>query len=276
MRRLVRDTLALPGRDFVIESPAEALELFRRFYPHSWKGGAAGAVDFALTAEGDRWLLRHGEGTTGPLTGPRQAAFALEYEVETRLVAECRDRIALHAGGGEAAGRAHLVAGDPDAGKSTSTLQLVELGHRFLCEEIALVDPTTLAVEPHLRTLVLDTAYLDEFTAERPIERGTVERLDDRLARYSPLRVRREPARLATIFLPRFRRDRGRHVEVIDPADALPEMLGYCFAPNMDEELFFDSMIHLLQSCRIVRVEFDGIPTARELWRELLPPGGAP
>ena len=273
MRQLVRDTLTLPGRELVIECPADAFELFRRFYPHSWKGAAAGAADFSLAADGDRWHLRHGERTTGPLRGARQAVFALEYEVQTSLVARCHDRIALHAAGIEVAGRAHLIAGDPDSGKSTSTFQLVELGHGFLCEEIALVDPHTLAVEPHLRTLGLDTGYLDEFASQRPIEHGEVDRLDDRLARYSPRKVSLEPARLATVFLPRFRPGRGRYVEVLDPGDALPEILGYCFTPNVEEEIFFDRVIGVLESCRIVRVQFDAIATARELWQDLLPLG---
>ena len=273
MRQLVRDTLALPGREFVIESPAEAFELFRRFYPHSWKGGAVGPADLSLAADGDHWHLRHGDKTTGPLTGALQAVFALEYEIETTLVARCRDRIALHAGGVAVAGRAHLIAGHPDTGKTTSTFQLVELGHSFLCEEIALVDPDTLAVEPHLRTLGLDACYLDEFARKYPIERGEVDWLDNRLARYLPQRVRLEPARLETVFLPRFRPGRGSYVEELDPGDVLPEILGYCFAPNVEEEVFFARVIRVLESCRIVRIQFDGVATARDLWKRLLPSG---
>ncbi len=275
MRELVRDTLTLPGSELVIESPAEAFELFRRFYPHSWQGGAAGPADFSLVADSDIWHIRHGTETTGPLTGALQAAFALEYEVENRLVARCGDRIAFHAGGVEVGGRAHIIAGDADTGKTTSTLLLVELGHSFLCEEVALVDPESLAVEPHLRTLGLDASHLDAIAKDRPIERGTVDRLDDRLARYLPHKARLEPARLETIFLPLLRPGSGSHVAELDPAEVLPEILGYCFAPNVDQELFFERVIRLLESCRIVRIQFDGLATARELWQQLVPAGGA-
>ena len=276
MRQLVRDTLTLPGREFVIESPAEAFELFRRFYPSSWKGGATGPADLSLTADGDHWHLHHGGLSTGPLTGALQAALALEHEVEKSLIARCGDRIALHAGGVEAGGRAHLVAGDPDAGKTTATLQLVELGHSFLCEEVALIDPETLAVEPHLRALGLDAGHLERIARQQPLEHGAVDRLGDRLARYRPHRVRLEPAPLATVFLPRCRPGHQPLASELDPADALPEILGYCFAPTVDEERFFDRVIRMLESCRIVRVQFDGVAAARRLWQRLLPAGGQP
>lgn len=276
MRQLIRDTLVLPGRDFVIETPAEAFELFRRFYPHSWKGAAVGPAEVALAVDGDRWQLQHGDRASGPLTGLLQAVFALEHAIESTLIADCRDRIALHAGGVVVAGRAHLVAGYPDAGKTTSTFQLLELGHGFLCEEIALVEPHTLAVAPHLRTLGLDNRYLDEYARAWRIERGEVHRLDDQLARYLPDRVCLEPARLETLFLPRFRPGERPRVEELDAAEVLPELLGYCFAPAVEEELLFDRVIAMLGSCRVVRVQFDGIATARALWERLLPPAARP
>ena len=272
MRRLVRDTLRLAGHDYVIESPAEALEIFRRLYPRAWRGGARGPADFSLAVEGERWLLRHGGETRGPLRGALEAAYALEHEVESGLVAGSGGRIALHAGGIEEAGRAHLVAGDPDSGKTTSTLLLVELGHRFLCEEVALIDPDSLAVEPHPRSLGLDRRFLDELARRRPLERGRVDRLDDHHARYAPHSPCLEPARLATIFIPRLRPGRTPGVEEVDPAQALPEILGYCFPPTAEPEEFFDRVIRMLESCRVARVRFDSVETASSLWRQLLPP----
>lgn len=272
MRRLVRATLLLPGHPLVIEGPAEALELLRRRYLHSWTGAAEGPVDLELTVDGDRWHLRGGGRTTGPLTGALQAVQALEHEVESSLVARNRERIALHAGAIEAGGRAHLLAGPPDSGKSTSAFQLIELGHRLLSEEVTLVDPASLMVEPHLRTLALDARYLERYARERPIAHGRVERLDERWARYTPARARREPAPLATLILPRFHPGARSAVEELDASEVLPELLACCFAPAAAEEPFFDAVLGVLDGCRIVRATFSGTADALQLWRRLLPP----
>lgn len=276
MRQLVRDTLSVHGRELVVESPAEALELFRRFYPHSWRGAARGPADVSLEAEGDRWHLRCGERTTGPLTGALQAAFALEHEVESALLARRGDQIALHAGGVVAGGQAHLLAGPPDVGKTTATFLLLELGHRFLCEEVALVDPANLTVAPHLRTLALDPSYLDGYSRSRTIRRGRVERFGAELARYAPARVHHAPAPLATLFLPRYRPRAEPAIEELDAAAVLPELLGYCFAPAVAAELFFDRVLRVLDGCRIVRVTCDGTAGALRLWRRLLPRAARP
>ena len=116
---------------------------------------------------------RKTERPPGDYATPVQALFAMEYELETTVVAQRGDLVALHAGAVMAGNAACLIIGNPDAGKTTTTFNLAEFGHAVLCEEIALVHPETHRVEPFPQSLALGRAFLESTLAEFPATCGT-------------------------------------------------------------------------------------------------------
>ena len=161
-----------------------------------------------------------------------------------------------------------LAAGSADSGKSSTTLQLVELGHLFLAEEIAAID-SRARVLPHLQTLAIDPRVSDEIAAERRLEPGRIERVDELLHRYVPDAVAAGPVPLATVLLPRYRPGRPPRIEELRLEAVLTELLGYCFEPPGDPEPAIDRILAVASGARLIRLEYPDASTARRLLREL-------
>lgn len=77
-------------------------------------------------------------------------------ELDQLCITHTTDHILFRAGGVERDGEVILIAGDEGAGKSTLTAALTRRGFRYLTDEIAAVDPTSLEVTPYPRAILLD------------------------------------------------------------------------------------------------------------------------
>lgn len=266
--------ISLPGVRAVILTPPEIAATVAVFYPRS--SGVPGEHATALHAYrlapvDERWELTKDGSPAGDYATPTQALLAMEYDLETTVVARRGPRIALHAGAVLTGQSACLIPGDPDTGKTTTTFNLVELGHPFLSEEIALVDPVTHVVQPFPQSLTLARAFVESIPAEFPVIAGTVVPLDARFARYVPTEVMTEGAPVTRMLIPHYEPGCRDRIETIQPADALTEILGYCFEPNRGEERLFDAVIGLVEACRIERLSYSSVAEARRLLRDLFP-----
>lgn len=270
---MIATRVALPGVDVLVVTPEEVADTVAAFYPRSARaapGRSASTHEYTLVTAGDRWALSKNGSPAGDYATPAQALLAMEYELETVVVARRGDRIAMHAGAVVVGRGACVIPGNPDSGKTTTTFNLVELGHAFLCEEIALVHPATHVVEPFAQSLTLGRSFLEATLAELPATGGTVVPLDDRFARYVPARIADEGVRVDRLLVPRYEPGTPGRVDELEPGDALTEILGYCFEPNRGEERLFDSVIGLVAACRVERLCYGSVEQARERLARLL------
>lgn len=270
--------LVFPTGRYSLEAPEEVLAATRVLYPHSLASRDPAAADlpalFRVERRGGHWHLEREGASLGEFSRPLHVALALEHGIETRIVRDCGEWIAFHAGAVGVGDGAVLLAGLPDSGKTSCTFQLVELGHRFVAEEVALVEPGSRRVHPYLQTPALDDRFLREFERTRPVAAGRVEKLDHGLRRYLPARVARQPLPLEAILLPRYRPRQEPAVEELEASAVLTEILAYCFEPNGDDEAFFERVIALVGSVRLLRLAYPHAAGARELLAGLFPPPG--
>lgn len=186
--------LAFPCFALSLTAPEEVLEIVDLCYPYSREDAASVEPDlrYEVRHESRRYVLV--TSASEVLGSPLEVAFSLEAKIESALIDRARDQIPAHAGGVARNGRAWILAGDPNAGKTTTTFHLVEAGFSFVCEEIAIIDSTTHHLHPFLQTPSLDGRYLER-RGQRPGNSGTprhgrFERLNEFVTRYLPDRCR--------------------------------------------------------------------------------------
>lgn len=194
----------------------------------------------------------------------------LEMDIETTLTENIGFWVCFHAGAVQIGDSACIIPGNPDTGKTITTLNLVELGAVFLCEEVAPVDPETLLVYPYPQVLSLDASYAKTHQSLYSMQNGKLQIVSPHMARYCPIRTGTDPVPLKTILLPKYDPLGKTGVEKVKPEDALTELLGYCFPPNTDDERLFDSVIKVCNTIDIIRLQTNSVQSLRLLLQELL------
>lgn len=282
-------SLRLQGSRFSLRGPEPALDRVAILYHSSAierdpapADRVAAAASFELEGLAGRWRLKE-VGSPAPLGTFDRVEYALlglEHAIEGHLLGRLADCIAFHAGAVVVDGGACLLAGNADTGKSSSTLQLIELGHAFLAEEIAAVGPDG-RVRPHPQSLALDPRVVAELAREFQLTRGRLDAVDDLIHRYMPRRVATEPAALETIALPAYRPGEPARVEELSVESTLTELLGYCFEPPEPQkgrppgglEPAIDRIIELASRARLLRIRYPDAAAARRLFADLFGPG---
>jgi hypothetical protein len=206
------------------------------------------------------------------LDDPALAMLALEEEIERLVIAQAEKLFALHGGAISTPAGTYLLLGNSGSGKSSTTFQLAELGHPCLCEEITLCNPSSWRVVPYPQTLALSEDLITEFTADFPL-RGRLHRLAPAIVRYRPhpSPSAEDSARpIEHILLPEFRVGTKTRFDSVTAEEALPEVLGYSFPPNVETETQFDRMIELLERVEITRFLYSSAGAARAALSDLM------
>ena len=265
--------LAFPRLNVAVQADPDVLENLELFYPHSLVDVPPPDLDheYELKRDDSSWSLHRDGNHIHPFHSAHLALMGLEFDLEGILVSKADDLVALHAGAVVVDEEACLIAGNSEAGKTTTTFNLVELGHDFLCEEISLVEPTTWRVQPYPQTLSLGDEVIREAERYFPIKCGEVRPLACSTSRYRPHHFCDQPTSAGTILLPRYSPEASPGLTDLSPGETLTEMLGYCFEPSRDDEYLFDNVIALLGECRIVRLHYDSMASARRMLSELFP-----
>jgi len=276
-RRSLR--LALPPIEVELEAPEEFLEALRRIHPvtvaaaRERRTEERGRFAARYRVEGRRagWRLTRYATDHGTFATPIEAALRLEHDLEWDVIRGCRDWLAVHGGAvalDAAAGRgACLVAGPSDSGKTSTTFQLLELGHAFLCEEITLIDPETGVVQPYPQALSVASSFLEEFEAACAVVGGELDPVPGTI-RYRPRRLA-EAAPLRTVLLPRHVPDEPRGGFREPPREeAIVELMGHCFRPAVDFEVFVDRFGAVLEGVTVLELSYRNAAEARELLSE--------
>ena len=273
-RRLLR----FPRHRFTVEAPATTLADLEMLYP----GGVVSPrtsdpeVDgaFSLRGRPGAWVLDRTDEPEelGSFERPVHAWLKLEHTVEG-LILDCpRADVAFHGGAVALPEGASLVAGTADAGKSSTIFQLVELGHPFLAEELALVDGEG-RVTPHPQSIALSPRVLADFERERAPACGRVETIDEFLLRYLPHRPCRRPTPLRSILLPEYSPREEPAVERLPASDVLTDVLRFCFEPRGDAEATIDRVIELVSAIPVVRFRYRDAGSARATLQSLFGTG---
>lgn len=164
--------------------------------------------------------------------------------------------ITLHAAVLEKKGRAVILPAPPGSGKSTLCAALMLHGWRLLSDEMALLDPQTLAVTPSPRPVSLKNQSIDLIRALSPASvigpvahdtlKGRVGHL--RVTPESLLRAH-EPARPAWIVFPRYEAGSGFCVSARGRAQALMEITSNSFNHHVHGRAGFDALVRLVDLC---------------------------
>ena len=262
-----------PRMNLSLTAGEEVLEKTFVFFPFNTeeKKPPSLAHAYRVKREGKKWVVSKDGNVLDRRGSDWEAVFVLEYDIETSVLEHRRDWLAIHAGAVADEGEACLVAGNPDSGKTTVTFHLVEMGWRFMCEEITFVDTQTREVHPYLQTLSLESRFIDAVKADLPITGGKIQAVNPSLVRYSPNMIQRKPMKLGTICVPK--RDPEAKAEVIplSPGAFLTEFMGYCFEPKAGMEDLLDRAIRLLEECRIYRVVYSDVDDCRKILLGLFP-----
>lgn len=209
----------------------------------------------------------------GQLTGNFGSCFdlicRLEEDIENTLIRSMGNWVGFHAGAVMIGDTACVIAGNPDTGKTTTTFNLIEMGHTFLCEEVSPVDPETLLVYPYPQVLTLDGTCAERYRSRYPVQKGSLKIFDSRMARYHPYVAGSDPVPLKTLLIPAYDPSQTPGIEKLSPDEVFTELLGYCFPPNTDDEHLFDSVIRICEAAEIFRLRTNSLQSMRELLKKL-------
>ena len=220
-------------------------------------------------------LLKDGQ-PTGQFGASVDIVCRLEEAIENTLIHAIGDWVGFHAGAVMIGESACVIPGNPDTGKTTTTFNLIEMGHTFLCEEVSPVDPETLLVHPYPQVLTIEGTYAEKYRSRYPVINGELKMQDSQMARYCPYAAGSDPVPLKTILIPAYDPSGTPGIEELSPGEVFTELLGYCFPPNTGEENLFDSVIRICEEAEIFRLRTNSIQSMRELLKELFGPNPEP
>ena len=160
------------------------------------------ALTYAITRQGRSWLLVRDGLEPFATADPGELLLQLDQDVIIQLQRLRPDLYFIHAGMLELDGKGIMLVAASGGGKSTTTWALVHHDFRYLSDELAPVELSTLTVHPYPRALTLKSppprAYplpSSTLSTSRGFHIGT-----DAIANGR----RRAPARLAAIFFLRY------------------------------------------------------------------------
>ena len=220
-------------------------------------------------------LLKDGQ-SVGHFGSSLELICRLEEDIENTLIRAIENWVGFHAGAVMIGDVACVIPGNPDIGKTTTTLNLVEMGQIFLCEEVTPVDPETLLVYPYPQVLTIEGVYAEKHLSLYPVTNGELRFPDSQIARYRPYAVGSDPVPLKTILIPAYDPYETPGIEKLTPGEVFTELLGYCFPPNTDDEHLFDSVIRICEEAEIFRLKTDSLQSMRKLLKELFGPNSEP
>ena len=264
-------TLDLGGQTFAIGAPRQALEVLDDFFPGAVlrDSPTQSAHRFSIEPLGDLWRLSYDGALVADRSQLLHVARCLEHEAGKVMLQNLADRVAFHAGAVSVGGRAILIAGLADQGKSSTTLQLLEMGHAFLCEEIALYEPRSGCIVPYLQSVAVGGSFLEELRQNFRVT-GHLREVGAGQFRYLAKRTANGSVPLASILLPRYSPRERPELTELRAQDCLVEVLAYCFEPRMEQERFLDAVIALLERVPVTRMVYDGVVSARRLLRRVV------
>ena len=175
----------------------------------------------------------------------------------------------LHAAVVERGGNAAMCVGRAGSGKSTLCAALVHRGFRLLSDEVALIRPSDLEIQPVPRPVSLKEASIEIIKAWAPQAQfgpDWPETSKGRVAHMLPTAesVTRadEPARPRWLFFPRYERNAPTALEPIGKARALVRAADESFNYSVLGRAAFETLVRVIDRCDCYELRFGDLPSA--------------
>lgn len=205
------------------EKRAAAHGVLRGFGPVA--GASPGAAHYALAAVGERWEVTAGGETIHAGAEFSTALAAAEWRIVTDALDRRDDLFHLHAAALCAPLRRAALAlvGDSGKGKTTLALGLLLRGFTPYCDDVALLEPATLAPRTVPRAFHVAPAT---WRAIEPLAGGPAGPGDDMPPGYFvPAQWAAQPAPLRWVLFPEYRPGQEPRLLPIAPAEAAGAIL---------------------------------------------------
>lgn len=198
------------------------------------------------------------------------AALRLISEVNNAAVAGARDNLVLHAGAVASHGRAVVMPGSSNRGKSTLTAALVRAGFRYLTDEAAALAPT-LSCRAYPKAIALDPGSFSLFPELRPAAIGrspATSRLFEQMARrewhIAPETIGTvgEPTPVHAVVCPHWRAGASTRVARLTPTEALHTLLSDAFDFGSGGQPVFETLTKLVSEVPVYRVGYGDLDDA--------------
>lgn len=183
----------------------------------------------------------------------------LAWAVNRRAVAGTCGHLILHAGAVEIGGRAVLVVGGMEVGKSTLVTGLVRGGAAYLTDEATAVDTTAGVVTPYPKAITLDHGSWPLFPELRPDVPEVLEPARHVSWQVNPDRIR--PGSVgsacapALVVLPTYRADAApAEVTAVSPRDTVLALADQSFNFADLGKAAFDTAVWIARRCPAVRI----------------------
>lgn len=185
-----------------------------------------------------------------------QAFPMLEWGLNWCVSAHCHQYLVLHAAVLERGGRAVLMPAPPGSGKSTLCAALALSGWRLLSDELALIDPATLAIFPLPRPVSLKNASIDvirHFSSAATIGPEVPETTKGTVAHMKPpvqgVRDAHREALPAWIVFPRYVADVPARFEPVPRAQAFMQLVDNAFNYDVHGRQGFETLARVVDAC---------------------------
>ncbi|HUU82738.1 MAG TPA: hypothetical protein VM243_04460 [Phycisphaerae bacterium] len=160
----------------------------------------------------------------------------LEWAISWQLIRQREEYVQLHSAAMEVDGRGLLLPGDPGSGKSTLAAGLLARGWSYLCDEFALIDPTTRNVQSFPRALcVKEPSFPVVDALGLPLHRKTPYQkpTKGRVAFLNPLDARPDaagrPSPVRWVVFPRYVEGATPTLKTIPRSQAAFDLARQCF-----------------------------------------------
>ena len=227
---------------------------------------ASGPADawIALEEGGGRWTVTSSLGTSAR-TGSRLAGVLRTIsEINNVVVAGRDDHLIFHAGAVACDGRAVLLPGSSNRGKSTLTTALVRAGYAYLTDEAAAVDAEGL-VHPFPKSIALDPGSFALFPDLAPSPANELETVMARREWHvdpSGFGTISAAAPVAAIVCPSWRAGASTRLGRIAGTEAVHSLLGDAFDFTTGGHEVFDTLLDLVGSVPVYRLRYSELDDA--------------
>lgn len=210
------------------ELAARLERCYERFPPSAEEPAEepADPLEAVLEAEGSGWRVRVAGRAPRRVDDPVAAVRTFNHELLHGVMLRTPELYFVHAGVVAVGGRAVVLPGLSQAGKSTLVLALLEEGARLLSDELLAYDPRTRTAHAFPRAIKIRDTCAPYFPGLSEAFEGSGE---GRFLSFSALRsdVVQEEAPIGAIVVPRWAGARGRlELEPITSGRALLELAG--------------------------------------------------
>lgn len=191
----------------------------------------------------------------------------VEWGINLRIMATRNEFLQLHAATLAYQGCGFVFAGDSGCGKSTLAATLLSRDWSYLCDEFALVDPSSLDLEPFPKALCIKAGSYDivrklGLSFER--RRDYVKAFKGRVGYIHPRYGGREPGRRVKaqfVILPKYEKGSPPALLEISRAEAAAELYRCCFNKAALPEFGLLAIKALVEASRCFRLT-TGAPNA--------------